>query len=244
MRHSFLNPWFWCVLIAFVMPVSGLKAGGNPTSAHSTHKADKKTAFLGEAALLYEQIDLKDLGLTRKAFEYALKGYYYLLDHHLLSKTNILSICDLSQSSRNKRLYVVDLETKTVLINTYVAHGRNSGTEFANSFSNNPSSHKTSLGFYITGETYYGDNGLSLKIRGLERGFNDKANGRNIVVHGSEYVGPDFLRMNGCSGRSYGCPAVPSDEAQQVIDAIKEGSCLFIYHPTKKYISRSKILNS
>lgn len=243
MRRSLLNPWFWCVLIAFAMPVSGLKAGGNPTSAHSTHKADKKAAFLEEAAMLYEQIDLKELGLTRKAFEYALKGYYYLLDHHLLSRTNILSICDLSQSSRNKRLYVVDLDQKTVLINTYVAHGRNSGTEFANSFSNNPSSHKTSLGFYVTGETYYGDNGLSLKMRGVERGFNDKANGRNIVVHGSEYVGPDFLRMNGCSGRSYGCPAVPSDEAQQVIDAIKEGSCLFIYHPTKKYISKSKILN-
>ena len=244
MRRSLLNPWFWCVLIAFVMPVSGLKAGGNPSSAHSARKADKKAAFAEEVTLLYEQINLKELGLTRKAFEYALKGYYYLLDHHFLNKTNILSICDLSQSSRNKRMYVVDLEQKIVLINTYVAHGRNSGTEFANSFSNNPSSHKTSLGFYVTGETYYGDNGLSLKIRGLERGFNDKANGRNSVVHGSEYVGPDFLRMNGCSGRSFGCPAVPSDEAQQVIDAIKEGSCLFIYHPTKKYISRSKILNS
>jgi hypothetical protein len=221
------------------VPVCGLKAGGGP----STRSSAEKAARTEEVTLLYEQINLKELGLTRKAFEYALKGYYYLLDHHWLNKTNILSICDLSQSSRNKRLYVLDLEQRTVLINTYVAHGRNSGTEYARSFSNSPSSHKTSLGFYVTGETYIGDNGLSLKIRGVERGFNDKANGRNIVVHGSEYVGPDFLRMNGFSGRSYGCPAVPSDEAPQVIDAIKEGSCLFIYHPTKKYISRSKILN-
>jgi hypothetical protein len=150
----------------------------------------------------------------------------------------------MSQSSRNKRLYVLDLEQRTVLINTYVAHGRNSGREYARLFSNNPASHKSSLGFYVTEDTYYGSNGLSLKICGMERGFNDRANGRNIVIHGSEYVGPDFMRMNHFNGRSYGCPAVPADETETVIDAIKGGSCLFIYHPTKKYIGRSKILNS
>ena len=137
----------------------------------------------------------------------------------------------------------MDLEQKKVLINTYVAHGRNSGTEYARAFSNNPSSHKSSLGFYVTQGTYYGDNGLSLKIRGMERGFNDRANGRNIVVHGSRYVGPDFLGMNQFCGRSYGCPAVPADESDSIIETIKEGTCLFIYHPTQKYISRSKILN-
>ena len=135
------------------------------------------------------------------------------------------------------------MDQKKVLVNTYVAHGHNSGTEFARSFSNNPSSHKSSLGFYVTQGTYYGNNGLSLKIRGLERGFNDRANGRNIVVHGSEYVGPDFLQMNKFCGRSYGCPAVPADESEEIIDLIKEGSCLFIYHPTPKYLVRSKILN-
>jgi hypothetical protein len=166
-----------------------------------------------------------------------------MLEHHWLSKTNILSICDLSQSSRNRRLYVLDLEQKTVLVNTYVAHGRNSGLEYAQSFSNNPSSHKTSLGFYVTQDTYCGANGLSLKIRGMEKGFNDRASGRNIVMHGSEYVGPDFLEMNGVSGRSYGCPAIPAGESQEIIDLIKEGTCLFIYHPTKRYIGRSKILN-
>jgi len=231
------------VLVAFVLPVSVLRAG-NPVAAKSNKSASKAAAFAEEVSNLYTQIDLKQAGLTKKAFEYALKGYYYLLDHHWLNKTNILSICDLSQSSRNRRLYVVDLEQKKVLINTYVAHGHNSGKEFANSFSNNPSSHKTSLGFYVTQGTYYGNNGLSLKVRGMERGFNDRAGGRNIVVHGSEYVGPDFLQMNKFCGRSYGCPAVPADESENIIDLIKEGSCLFIYHPTKKYISRSKILNS
>jgi hypothetical protein len=229
-----------CVLIAFVLPVQVLRAGGNPVKAKH---AAKVAAFEEEVTNLYEQIDLKDLGLSRQAFEYALKGYYYLLDHHWLNKTNILSICDMSQSSRNKRLYVLDLDQKTVLVNTYVAHGRNSGGEFAHAFSNNPSSHKSSLGFYITQGTYVGNNGLSLKIRGMERGFNDRAGGRNIVVHGSQYVGPDFLQMNQFCGRSYGCPAVPADESENIIDLIKEGTCLFIYHPTKKYLTRSKILN-
>ena len=240
MRRRILHPGFLCVLVAFVLPVNVLIAGG-PVNAKKSAKA---AAFAVEVNNLYTQIDLKELGLTKKAFEYALKGYYYLLDHHWLNKTNILSICDLSQSSRNKRLYIVDLDTKTVLVNTYVAHGRNSGGEFARTFSNNSSSHKSSLGFYVTQGTYYGNNGLSLRIRGMERGFNDRAISRGVVVHGSEYVGPDFLEMNQFCGRSYGCPAVPADESETIIDLIKEGSCLFIYYPTKKYLSRSKILNS
>lgn len=227
-------------MVAFVLPVSVLRAG-EPVKAKGAAKA---AAFAAEVTSLYQEFDLQDVGLTKKAFEYALKGYYYLLDHHWLNKTNILSICDLSQSSRNKRLYILDLDQKKVLVNTYVAHGRNSGTEFARTFSNSPASHKTSLGFYVTQGTYYGNNGLSLKIRGMERGFNDRANGRNIVVHGSEYVGPDFLQMNRFCGRSFGCPAIPADESETIIDLIKEGSCLFIYHPTKKYTARSKILNS
>ena len=231
-----------CLLVAFLVPVGLMKAAANPDDRG--RKAEKAAAFREEVASLYEQTDLKEMGLSQKALEYALKGYYYLLEHHRLARTNILSICDLSQSSRNKRMYIVDLEQKKVLINTYVAHGRNSGTEYAHSFSNNPRSHKSSLGFYVTEATYQGNNGLSLRLRGQERGFNDRADGRNIVIHGSEYVGPDYLRMNSFTGRSFGCPAVPADDIDTVIDTIKEGSCLFIYHPTTKYISRSKILNS
>jgi hypothetical protein len=218
-------------------------------SAHNNKKSNSSKnslaarLFAEEMNTLYCEINLQEVGLTKKAFEYAFKGYKYLMAHHALNRSNILSICDFSQSSRNKRLYVLDLGQKTVLINTYVAHGHNSGSEFARSFSNNPSSHKSSLGFYITEQTYFGDHGYSLKIKGIEKGFNDKADGRNIVVHGSEYVGEDFLRWNSCSGRSYGCPAVPAQETEQIIEAIKDGSCLFIYHPTKKYITRSKILN-
>ena len=141
-------------------------------------------------------------------------------------------------------MYVVDIEQRKLVLNTYVAHGRKSGSEFARSFSNSPESHKSSLGFYVTDHSYYGDHGLSLKIHGLEKGFNDRAASRNIVIHGSEYVGPDFLKFNSCNGRSFGCPAVPSAESADLIEAIKNGSCLFIYYPAKKYITRSRILNS
>ncbi len=251
MRSRF-NPVPVIGLILFLAPVA-LQARTRPSKAHRTHSVKTvrsavvaktfSAAFEEEAMALYDEINLAELGLAKKAFEYAYKGYTYLLEHHLLDR-NILSICDFSQSSRSKRLYVIDMDQRKVIINTYVAHGRNSGSEFARSFSNNPKSHKSSLGFYITEHTYYGDHGLSLRIRGLEKGFNDRALSRNIVVHGSQYVGPDFLEDNPFTGRSYGCPAVPASESDELIDTIKDGSCLFIYHPTQKYIARSKILNS
>jgi hypothetical protein len=195
------------------------------------------------AASLYEAMKLKSAGLSKAAFEYAWKGYHKLLQKGLLSRDSILSICDFSQSSRHKRLFIINIEQQKLIINTYVAHGRRSGGEYARSFSNSPESHKSSLGFYITKSTYWGDHGLSLKIAGLEKGFNDKAARRNIVVHGSDYVGSDFLQNNRFSGRSYGCPAVPSAVTDEVIDVIKDGTCLFIYYPTQKYLIHSKILN-
>ena len=199
--------------------------------------------LIAQANSLYDSMKLKRVGLSKKAFEFAWKGYQYMLSKNLLRKTEVLSICDFSQSSRRKRLYIIDLETMKLVINTHVAHGRNSGREYARSFSNSHESHKSSLGFYITRNTYWGGHGLALEIDGLERGINDKANQRKIVVHGSDYVGDRFLRSNPFSGRSFGCPAVPSKVTAKVINAIKNGSCFFIYHPTKNYISKSRILN-
>ena len=249
MRSNF-NPVSVIVCVALLLAAPASQAGTRPRAKvkHTVKVShSSKTfslAFKEEVATLYNQIDLGDVGLSKQAFEYAYKGYLYLLQHHLLGRDSILSICDFSQSSKNKRLYIIDLEQKKVLINTYVAHGRGSGSEYARSFSNSNRSHKSSLGFYITEQTYYGDHGLALRIKGIERGFNDKACRRNIVVHGSHYVGENFLEDNPFNGRSYGCPAVPSDEADEVVETIKNGSCLFIYHPTKKYLTRSKILNS
>lgn len=213
-------------------------------SAISSASLSSSAAALAEATMLNDSLHLDTKGLNIKALEYALKGFNYLQQKGMLYNKDILSICDFSQSSKNKRLYVIDIENKKLMLNTYVAHGKNSGSEYANSFSNNPNSLKSSLGFYVTRSTYYGGHGLSLKIDGLEKGFNDKANKRNIVVHGSDYVGNDFVRSNNFCGRSYGCPAVSSQESPMVINTIKDGSCLFIYHPTQKYLKQSRILNS
>lgn len=205
-------------------------------------KADS-VRIVDEALHLYDSMRLRKFGLSKKAFEYAWKGYQRLLQVGKLNKKDVLSICDFSQSSKRKRLFIIDLEEKKVLLSTYVAHGRGSGGEYARSFSNSPESHKSSLGFYITRRTYYGDHGLSLKIEGLEKGINDLADERRIVIHGSDYVGLNYLRSNRFNGRSFGCPAVPKKDTEKVIHTIKGGSCLFIYHPAKHYLTKSRILN-
>ncbi|MDX1936187.1 MAG: murein L,D-transpeptidase catalytic domain family protein [Flavihumibacter sp.] len=225
---------------------SGTLKPGTITKANIATIAikSKAEALALEAYSLYDSMNLKSYGLSKKAFEYAWRGYQYLQEKGRLVNNNILSICDFSQSSRRKRMYIIDLEQQKVLINTYVAHGRNSGAEYARSFSNSPESHKSSLGFYVTKTTYYGGHGLALTIDGMEKGINDKAFARKIVVHGSNYVGSNFIKSNKFNGRSFGCPAIPASQTQDVINTIKNGSCLFIYHPNKKYISQSKILNS
>jgi len=252
-----LNPKSLCGLLFLFLTTSMLHA----TPSTSLRKSPKKAktaraqkvsrssivlteAYKEEVSCLYDEINLDSLGLNKEAFEYAYRGYTYLNSHHLVEKNNIITVVDFSQSSRNKRLYIIDLEQRKVVINTYVAHGRGSGSEFAHYFSNNQRSHKSSLGFYVTEHTYYGDHGLALRIQGLEKGFNNRACKRNIVVHGSRYVGEDFVRYNRFNGRSFGCPAVPYEEAEDIIDTIKDGTCLFIYFPAKKYLAKSKILNS
>ena len=225
-------------------PLTASVAAKHPVSNVTSSVVSSKEAVMLEANLLNDSLHLDDLGLDKKTLEYAVKGYQYLQGKTGLLKKGILSICDFSQSSKKKRLYIIDVENKKLLLNTYVAHGKNSGGEYPKYFSNSPQSLKSSLGFYITRNTYFGAHGLSLKIQGLEKGFNDKADKRNIVVHGSSYVGDDFLLKNPAIGRSYGCPAVPSAESGLVVNTIQDGSCLFIYHPTTQYLQRSKILNS
>lgn len=212
-------------------------------SASLLTDSTEKNPVENEASQLYDELGLKEKGLSKDAFEYAYKGYDRLLKKHVIKRPEFLTICDFSQSSKNKRLYIVDLNNNELVLNTYVAHGRNSGGEFATKFSNKPSSLQSSLGFYITQNTYYGEHGLSLKVAGLESGYNDKALPRAIVVHGAPYIEESWLKHSSYMGRSYGCPAVPDDESDLIINTIKNGTCLFIYHPSKKYLNGSKILN-
>jgi hypothetical protein len=193
---------------------------------------------------LYTVLNLFQKGLSDEVFQLALKGQRKLEAEGKLRKPDILTIADFSQSSKNKRLYVIDLQHKVILFNTYVAHGRHTGDEFAKHFSNVSGSYESSLGFYITKEKIIGSSvGLSLILDGIEKGFNDNAMKREIVVHGADYATENFIRKTGHLGRSYGCPALPPTLIAQVVEAIKEGSCLFIYHPDTLYISHSTLLN-
>lgn len=193
---------------------------------------------------LYERMQLQEAGLDKKVLEVAMEGFKNLSRKGKLTRDSILTIVDFSQSSKQKRLYVIDIKNGELLFNTHVAHGRKSGMEYANSFSNVVASNKSSLGFYITDKTYRGENGYSLRLKGLERNINDKAYGRAIVVHGAKYASESFLNAHGILGRSFGCPAIPMEEHTEIIDAIKDGSCLFIYSPDAKYIKQSTVLNS
>lgn len=140
-------------------------------------------------------------------------------------------------------MWILNMDTKEVVFNTYVAHGRNTGGEFANQFSNQVNSHQSSLGFYVTGETYYGKNGLSLFIDGMEKKFNSKARERYVVIHGADYAEPEFINRYGRLGRSYGCPAVPNNIANDLIHKIKGKSVVFIHKSNEDYLKNSAFLN-
>ncbi|MCX6231240.1 MAG: murein L,D-transpeptidase catalytic domain family protein [Bacteroidetes bacterium] len=193
---------------------------------------------------IYSLLNLAGSGLSKDVFLMAVKGMGKLEQQGLLHNSNLLTIADYSQSSNKKRLYVIDLANKKLLFNTYVAHGRNSGDEFAKNFSNDNGSLKSSLGFFITEQPIMGSHtGFSLQIKGLEKGFNDNALQRAIIIHSAEYATENFIKKNGRLGRSYGCPVLPPDMNKAIIETIKGGSCLFIYHPDKHYISSSDLLN-
>ncbi|HLO79876.1 MAG TPA: murein L,D-transpeptidase catalytic domain family protein [Chitinophagaceae bacterium] len=195
------------------------------------------------SSLLYFNSGLADSGLQFNVLDMAMKGFSKLRARGLAGADSILTIIDFSKSSKEKRLYVVDLKNQEITYNSVVAHGRNSGQEYARSFSNKPSSNKSSLGFYVTRETYRGSNGYSLKLEGTETGINDMAMARAIVMHGADYANESVINGKGFLGRSLGCPAVPEKINKKIIDKIKEGNVLFVYYPDANYIRRSKLLN-
>ena len=193
---------------------------------------------------IYSLVKLADIGLGRTVFELAIKGLKKLESKGKLQNPTIVTIADYSQSSNKKRLYVIDLQNKKLLFNTYVAHGRNTGEEYAKSFSNKEGSLKSSLGFFITEHPIIGSHtGFSLMIDGVEKGFNDNAVKRAIIVHGADYATENYIKKYGRLGRSWGCPALPADLNKLIIETIKGGTCLFIYNPDNNYICRSSLLN-
>ncbi len=199
--------------------------------------------FEEKTADLYEQFSFNNVNMpTLTTFERAFKGYTKLEQSGKISN-KLLTIIDFDLSSTKKRMWILDMETKKILFNTYVAHGQKTGVEFAKSFSNKVNSHKSSLGFYVTGETYYGKNGLSLFMDGMEKNFNSNARKRYVVIHGADYANPSFIKRTGRLGRSYGCPAVPRAVSKKLINSIKGKSVVFINKSDDNYTANSKYLN-
>jgi L,D-transpeptidase catalytic domain len=231
-----------------LLPMVMLMANVSAPSIKKSKTIPEKTAVFNieKKPVLdaYAAWDFSAAGLSKDVFYSAVKGYNYLLQKNLIKNTDVLTIIDYSKSSSQKRLYVLDMNSGKILFNTLAAHGKNSGMDYATDFSNEESSNKTSLGFFITSNTYMGNNGYSLRLQGCEKGINNRAMERAIVMHGAGYVNENFVQSNGYLGRSHGCPAVPQQISKSIIDVIKNGSCLFLYHPTKKYTTASKILNS
>lgn len=227
---------FYLFFLLLFLPCSLFTGGRFPAGA--TGKPD--AASVAEAAVyagLYRSMQLEGV-VGWKAFRQAVAGYYKIAGR----KREVLTLIDFSRPSTEKRLFVFDMRQRKLLFSTVVSHGKNSGGMYATSFSNEYGSYKSSLGFYLTETTYQGKNGYSLILNGLEKGINDRARERAIVMHGAAYADPSLVSRGGRLGRSFGCPAVPQKLARPIIDAIKGGSVMYIYAGTPDYLARSSVL--
>lgn len=188
---------------------------------------------------LYHSMQLEGT-VNWKAFRQAVAGYYKIENR----KRDVLTLIDFSRPSTDKRLFVFDMKERKMLFSSVVSHGKNSGEKYATSFSNEYGSYKSSLGFYLTGTTYQGKKGYSLILDGLEKGINDRARERAIVMHGAAYANPSVVSKGGRLGRSFGCPAVPQQLSRPIIDAIKGGSVMYIFAEAPDYLAQSSVLQN
>ncbi len=190
---------------------------------------------------LYKETGLDTANLSYDVYRKAMIGYYNLERENKTNKP-VLSIIDFCKLSTEKRLWIFDVKERKILYHSLVAHGKNTGENTALDFSNLENSNKSSLGFYVTQNTYQGKHGLSLVIDGMEKGWNDSAKERSIVIHGADYVSEDYVDIVGRCGRSHGCPAIPQAICSGVVCTISDRSVLFIYYPDEKYLSQSQYL--
>jgi len=199
-----------------------------------------QTAFFKQRLQeLYRDLNVESQGLRYAVFEKAMTGYLNLQGEGRLSTDKqLLTVVDFELPSTKKRLWVLDLAAKQVKFHTLVAHGHNSGENIATSFSNQNESNMSSLGFYVTQDEYIGKHGRSLKLDGVDEGFNTNALTRSVVMHGADYVSEDFIRQYGRLGRSLGCPALPMDQKDEIIEAVNGGTCLFLNGSDQSYSSK------
>ncbi|MBS1661190.1 MAG: murein L,D-transpeptidase catalytic domain family protein [Bacteroidetes bacterium] len=200
---------------------------------HANNAPAPKVSFtLADSArfnVLYDSLQLDELGLSSQAFHKAVNGFLHLVALGEITNPGVLSIIDFSLPSSQKRLFVLDTYNGKLLFNTLVAHGRNSGQLLATRFSNRRNSFMSSLGFYLTGDTFIGQHGYSMRLEGMEKGVNDHVFSRAIIMHPADYVSEEHIQQWGYLGRSEGCPAIPEEVNRPIIDEIQGGSCLYIY---------------
>jgi hypothetical protein len=187
---------------------------------------------------LYTGAGLEE-GLAYNVFELGMIGYFNMLSDSLILRESIITIIDYTLPSTEERLFVIDLDADTLLHRSLVAHGRNTGENYAEEFSNRPGSLMSSLGFYVTGEDYTGVHGKSLKLGGVDTLYNEKAMSRYIVVHGAWYCSEEFIDEYGRLGRSWGCPVLPLEISGEIIDLVKNGTCMFVYSDDEEYLESS-----
>lgn len=231
------------VLLLVVIPFFSFNSS-RPTSSMDNFTTVSRNFSTAAAHfnLLYDSLGLQSLDLSREAYEDAVQGFLTLQAQGAIRNTDVLSIVDFSLPSTQKRLFIIDMANGRLLFNTWVAHGRNSGTLMATRFSNRTNSLMSSLGFYVTGDPFLGQHGYSLHLEGVEPGWNDHVFRRSIIMHPAGYVSEEHIRQWGYLGRSEGCPAIPEELDQAIIDQIKGGSCLFLYAPNERYLHHSTIL--
>lgn len=229
---------FRIIFIFISVSIFGIFFTKNTQTSSANTQIVVETDIAGETKRLYNELNLQN-EIEYTAFEQAMTGY-----KKIESKKPILTLIDFSKPSTEERLYVINLDEKKVLFKTHVAHGKNSGGNYATSFSNKKGSNQSSLGFFLTEKTYQGSNGYSLVINGLEKDINDKAKVRAVVIHGADYANPHFAKSTGRLGRSFGCPALPRDLTKPIIDVIKDGSLIYAYSDkfNKDYLQHSSIL--
>jgi hypothetical protein len=209
----------------------------------STQAFNKK--FVNPITNLIVRIEVlaNKFSISKEAIENAFFAYEKLKVSGQILNQRYLTIADFSKPSSEKRLFIIDINKMELVLQSLVAHGRNSGTLFAKAFSNRNESYQSSLGFYITGDIYSGKHGMSLQLLGIESGINDNAKKRAIVIHGADYVNNNIIKNQGYIGRSLGCPAVPQNEVKEIIQTIKGASLLYIYAPNNHYTKKSKLIN-
>lgn len=231
---------------------------GNPSfvnSGDSLIRKDSGRIVLTKASLnrfnledslqnLYNEIGLNDYNLSFEVFRYGMVGYYSLKEQGKLNDKNLLTIIDFTKSSNEKRFYTIDLNAHKLKYYTYTSHGKNTGDVNASQFSNRVNSNQSSMGFYVTGETYIGSKGFSLKLDGQDGSYNDKMRERGVVIHSADYVSEIWIKKYGRLGRSFGCPALSKELYREIIESIKNHTVVFGYFNDQQYLNASQYLNT